>query len=177
MTPYVATRWYRAPELLTGQTYDCKVDIWALGVSLRTLCAQPDAEGCPLCFPQIASQSLLHAGCLLWELYTGSPLFPGNTAVDMLLHINAVVDLTGLRAALDAAPAGDAALALPPGGLTPLAVEGMPVDFLMFLRACLQETPGERASAEDLLASRCASGGDRAAVAWGRMRSLPLHRC
>jgi cyclin-dependent kinase-like len=31
MTPYVATRWYRAPELLTGQQYDCKVDIWALG--------------------------------------------------------------------------------------------------------------------------------------------------
>jgi cyclin-dependent kinase-like len=31
MTPYVATRWYRAPELLTGQPYDCKVDIWALG--------------------------------------------------------------------------------------------------------------------------------------------------
>jgi serine/threonine protein kinase len=32
MTDYVATRWYRAPELLVGETkYDSKVDIWALG--------------------------------------------------------------------------------------------------------------------------------------------------
>ena len=29
---YVATRWYRAPELLLGQTqYGLSVDIWALG--------------------------------------------------------------------------------------------------------------------------------------------------
>ena len=32
LTDYVATRWYRAPELLVGETkYDSKVDIWALG--------------------------------------------------------------------------------------------------------------------------------------------------
>lgn len=32
LTEYVATRWYRAPELLIGETfYDCKIDIWALG--------------------------------------------------------------------------------------------------------------------------------------------------
>lgn len=29
---YVATRWYRAPELLIGlQRYDASVDVWALG--------------------------------------------------------------------------------------------------------------------------------------------------
>jgi len=32
MTDYVATRWYRAPELLVGDLkYDSKVDVWALG--------------------------------------------------------------------------------------------------------------------------------------------------
>lgn len=32
MTDYVATRWYRAPELLLGQTsYTPAVDIWSVG--------------------------------------------------------------------------------------------------------------------------------------------------
>lgn len=32
LTEYVATRWYRAPELLIGEIYyDIKIDIWALG--------------------------------------------------------------------------------------------------------------------------------------------------
>jgi cyclin-dependent kinase-like len=32
-TDYVATRWYRAPELLVGDTeYGKSVDIWATGI-------------------------------------------------------------------------------------------------------------------------------------------------
>ena len=32
LTEYVATRWYRAPELLIGEIYyDIKIDIWAIG--------------------------------------------------------------------------------------------------------------------------------------------------
>lgn len=31
MTDYVATRWYRAPELLVGMDYDKEVDIWSVG--------------------------------------------------------------------------------------------------------------------------------------------------
>lgn len=32
LTEYVATRWYRAPELLVGDIfYDIKIDIWAIG--------------------------------------------------------------------------------------------------------------------------------------------------
>lgn len=31
-TDYVATRWYRAPELLVGDThYGTPVDVWAIG--------------------------------------------------------------------------------------------------------------------------------------------------
>lgn len=31
MTPYVVTRYYRAPEVILGMTYDEKVDVWAIG--------------------------------------------------------------------------------------------------------------------------------------------------
>jgi cyclin-dependent kinase-like len=53
-TDYVATRWYRAPELLVGEThYTRAIDIWAVG-------------------------------CLLAELVSGEPLFPGDSDADQL---------------------------------------------------------------------------------------------
>ncbi|XP_018568439.1 cyclin-dependent kinase-like 4 [Anoplophora glabripennis] len=53
-TQYVATRWYRAPELLVGERYyGTPVDIWAIG-------------------------------CLFAEMMTGEPLFPGKTDIDQL---------------------------------------------------------------------------------------------
>lgn len=56
-TDYVATRWYRAPELLVGDTkYGRAVDIWAIG-------------------------------CLVAEMLTGEPLFPGDSDIDQLYHI------------------------------------------------------------------------------------------
>ncbi|XP_034412659.1 probable serine/threonine-protein kinase MARK-A isoform X2 [Cyclopterus lumpus] len=53
-TDYVATRWYRAPELLVGDTKP--VDVWAVG-------------------------------CLLLEMLTGQPLFPGDSDLDQIYHI------------------------------------------------------------------------------------------
>ncbi|XP_036969197.1 cyclin-dependent kinase-like 2 isoform X2 [Acanthopagrus latus] len=56
-TDYVATRWYRAPELLVGDTkYGKPVDVWAVG-------------------------------CLLIEMLTGQPLFPGDSDLDQIYHI------------------------------------------------------------------------------------------
>ncbi|NXA11734.1 CDKL2 protein, partial [Sapayoa aenigma] len=56
-TDYVATRWYRAPELLVGDSkYGKAVDVWAIG-SLTT------------------------------EMLTGEPLFPGDSDIDQLYHI------------------------------------------------------------------------------------------
>ncbi|XP_031797375.1 cyclin-dependent kinase-like 2 isoform X1 [Sarcophilus harrisii] len=56
-TDYVATRWYRAPELLVGDIkYGKAVDIWAIG-------------------------------CLLIEMFTGQPIFPGDSDIDQLYHI------------------------------------------------------------------------------------------
>lgn len=56
-TEYVATRWYRAPELLVGEpNYGTGVDIWAIG-------------------------------CLFAEMMTGDPLFPGESDIDQLYLI------------------------------------------------------------------------------------------
>ena len=53
-TDYVATRWYRCPELLIGDgEYGKAVDIWA-------------------------------AGCMFAELLCGQPLFPGESDIDTL---------------------------------------------------------------------------------------------
>ncbi|CAN8209550.1 unnamed protein product [Coccothraustes coccothraustes] len=56
-TDYVATRWYRAPELLVGDSkYGRPVDVWAVG-------------------------------SLVTEMLTGEPLFPGDSDIDQLYHI------------------------------------------------------------------------------------------
>ncbi|NWV60130.1 CDKL2 protein, partial [Malurus elegans] len=56
-TDYVATRWYRAPELLVGDSkYGRPVDVWAVG-------------------------------SLITEMLTGEPLFPGDSDIDQLFHI------------------------------------------------------------------------------------------
>nr|XP_003932032.1 cyclin-dependent kinase-like 2 [Saimiri boliviensis boliviensis]XP_010340910.1 cyclin-dependent kinase-like 2 [Saimiri boliviensis boliviensis] len=56
-TDYVATRWYRAPELLVGDVkYGKAVDVWAIG-------------------------------CLVTEMFMGEPLFPGDSDIDQLYHI------------------------------------------------------------------------------------------
>jgi len=53
-TEYVATRWYRAPELLVGdKNYSKPVDVWAIG-------------------------------CIFVELLMGQPLFPGDSDVHTL---------------------------------------------------------------------------------------------
>ncbi|CAH8435293.1 unnamed protein product [Schistosoma margrebowiei] len=53
-TDYVATRWYRAPELLVGDTqYGTPVDIWAIG-------------------------------CVVAEMLTSLPLWPGRSDLDQL---------------------------------------------------------------------------------------------
>ena len=54
LTEEVATRWYRAPEVLLGsQNYEKSADVWSVG-------------------------------CILGELLLGKPLFPGNSTLNQL---------------------------------------------------------------------------------------------
>lgn len=60
-TDYVATRWYRAPELLVGDTqYGTPVDVWAIG-------------------------------CVYAELVRGTALWPGRSDVDQLYLIRKTI--------------------------------------------------------------------------------------
>ena len=57
MTDYVATRWYRPPEVLLGSPiYGKPVDVWGFG-------------------------------CVLVELYINKPLFPGQSTLNQLSKI------------------------------------------------------------------------------------------
>ena len=61
LTDYVATRWYRAPELLISQgEYGTEVDYWAIG-------------------------------CIMGELVDGNPLFPGENELDQIHCIQKVL--------------------------------------------------------------------------------------
>ena len=54
VTEYVATRWYRAPEMiLAGQKYGKPIDMWSVG-------------------------------CILYEMLAGAPLLPGKSTKDMI---------------------------------------------------------------------------------------------
>ncbi|GAC72447.1 mitogen-activated protein kinase [Moesziomyces antarcticus T-34] len=62
MTEYVATRWYRAPEImLTFKQYTKAIDVWAVG-------------------------------CILAEMLTGRPLFPGR---DYHQQLSLILDVLG----------------------------------------------------------------------------------
>ncbi|GAC98726.1 likely protein kinase [Pseudozyma hubeiensis SY62] len=62
MTEYVATRWYRAPEImLTFKQYTKAIDVWAVG-------------------------------CILAEMHTGRPLFPGR---DYHQQLSLILDVLG----------------------------------------------------------------------------------
>jgi len=57
LTDYVATRWYRAPEILLGSTkYHYGVDMWSVG-------------------------------CILGEMIHGKPIFPGQSTINQLEKI------------------------------------------------------------------------------------------
>lgn len=65
-TDYVATRWYRGPELLVGDTqYGPSVDVWAIG-------------------------------CVFAELRCGRPLWPGKSDLDQIRLIVQSLGIDGI---------------------------------------------------------------------------------
>jgi mitogen-activated protein kinase 1/3 len=82
MTEYVATRWYRAPEIMLSFKMYTKVralDV-PLAVLLRSLCYAPQ------------SIDVWAVGCILAEMLSGRPLFPGR---DYSHQLDLILDVIG----------------------------------------------------------------------------------
>ncbi|XP_061394215.1 cyclin-dependent kinase-like 1 isoform X1 [Musca vetustissima] len=127
-TDYVATRWYRAPELLVGDTqYGTPVDVWAIG-------------------------------CLFAELVRGEALWPGRSDVDQLYLIRKTLgDLLPRHIQIFAQNEYFKGITLPvPPNLETLE-EKMPAKALQnpltidFLKKCLDKDPAKRWPCEKLV--------------------------
>lgn len=121
-TSYVATRWYRAPELLyrgasRGQ-YGTGVDIWAVG-------------------------------CLAAELLTGKPAFPGATDTDQLQMVLACTGPLDLSLREQGAPTVAPPTKV---WCVKDRYAHLGDNAVSFIESCLQGDPENRASAEQLLA-------------------------
>ncbi|KAF6280517.1 cyclin dependent kinase like 3 [Rhinolophus ferrumequinum] len=124
-TDYVATRWYRAPELVLKDTlYGKPVDIWALGCMIIEM-----ATGNPF-LPSSSDLDLLHKIVLkvgnltphLQNIFSKSPIFAGVVLPQVQHHENARKKYPKLN--------------------------GLLADIV---HACLQIDPAERMSSTDLL--------------------------
>ena len=128
MTEYVATRWYRAPEILLGsQKYTKAVDMWSLG-------------------------------CILGEMLLGKPIFPGTSTLNQIDRVMVVTgkpkaeDIESLQSPLAATMLET--LAMPKTkslrDMFPMASE----DALDMLSKLLQFNPNKRLTVEQALKHR-----------------------
>eukprot|EP00771_Trimastix_marina_P001423 gnl/Trimastix_PCT/2497.p1 GENE.gnl/Trimastix_PCT/2497~~gnl/Trimastix_PCT/2497.p1 ORF type:complete len:269 (+),score=50.57 gnl/Trimastix_PCT/2497:607-1413(+) len=125
MTTYIATRWYRAPEILLGsQRYTKGVDMWSLG-------------------------------CILGEMLRGQPLFRGDSTLnqlDKILEVIGTPSQDDLRS-IGSTYAESLLSKLPAHRPKPLAelFPTAPPDALDMLHRLLQFNPDKRLSAEEAL--------------------------
>jgi len=126
LTDYVATRWYRAPEILLGSTkYTKGVDIWSVG-------------------------------CILGELLGGKPMFPGTSTMNQLDRIIEVTGRPSPEdiEAINSPFAATMLESLPPSN--PRSLQEMfqyaSEEALDLLRQCLAFNPEKRITAEKALA-------------------------
>ncbi|KAH8060117.1 cyclin-dependent protein serine/threonine kinase [Aureococcus anophagefferens] len=126
LSDYVATRWYRAPELLLGSTtYETSVDIFAMG-------------------------------CIMGELADGQPLFPGESEIDQLYIIQRMLGpLTPEQDELFLRNPRFVGLKFPdmsrPETLQKKYVGKLSKRSLNFLKSLLQMEPGDRFNSRECL--------------------------
>jgi glycogen synthase kinase 3 beta len=119
---YIASRYYRAPELLLGHTYYTNaIDIWA-------------------------------AGCVIAEMLSGDPLFGGRTSSDQLAAIVRIIgqptkdDIAAFPLNASVKPS-----ASDPRTLTRVLPEETPAELLEMLASIFVYDPARRPTARDLL--------------------------
>lgn len=121
----MATRWYRSPELLVGDTeYGRPIDIWAIG-------------------------------CTFAEVLTGQPLFPGDSDIDQLYRImKCLGQLTRRHLEIFQKNPLFVGLRIPEiGKVLPLEQKLSSISKVaqLFLRSCLVYDTEKRLSTQDLL--------------------------
>ncbi|CAH4038129.1 unnamed protein product [Pieris brassicae] len=127
-TDYVATRWYRAPELLVGDTmYSMPVDVWAIG-------------------------------CVFAELLSSEALWPGKSDLDQLYLIRKTLgDLLPRHMTIFSQNSFFQGLALPEPTTVETLEKKIPSRYanneliIDFLKRCLDKDPMMRWTCEQLL--------------------------
>ncbi|XP_075469953.1 cyclin-dependent kinase-like 1 [Ascaphus truei] len=124
-TDYVATRWYRSPELLVGDTqYGPPVDVWAVG-------------------------------CVFAELLSGVPLWPGKSDVDQLYLIRKTLgDLIPRHQQVFSTNQFFSGVSIPdPENMEPLESKFPNISSLALglMKGCLHMDPAERLTCQQLL--------------------------
>ncbi|XP_072226495.1 mitogen-activated protein kinase 15 [Leuresthes tenuis] len=126
LTEYVATRWYRAPEILLGSArYTKGVDMWSLG-------------------------------CILGEMLLGKALFPGTSTINQIEKIMSAIphpspeDILAIRSEYGSSVI-QRMLLKPQVPLEDLLQPSVPPDALDLLRDLLVFNPDKRLTAEQAL--------------------------
>uniref|UniRef100_A0A8C1LYX0 Mitogen-activated protein kinase 15 n=1 Tax=Cyprinus carpio TaxID=7962 RepID=A0A8C1LYX0_CYPCA len=126
LTEYVATRWYRAPEILLGSTrYTKGVDMWSIG-------------------------------CILGEMLLGKPLFPGTSTINQIEKIMSTIphpsteDVLAIRSEYGASVI-QRMLLRPQVPLDEILPASVPPDALDLVQRLLAFNPDKRLSAEEAL--------------------------
>jgi cyclin-dependent kinase-like len=83
-TDYVATRWYRSPELLVG---DPNYGVVCASLQAQLSICLHNVEFLCFVFGCIQAVDMWALGCLFFEMLTSEPLFPGDSDLDQLHHI------------------------------------------------------------------------------------------
>ncbi|KAL4629757.1 mitogen-activated protein kinase 15 isoform X1 [Arapaima gigas] len=126
LTEYVATRWYRAPEILLGSSrYTKGVDMWSVG-------------------------------CILGEMLLGKPLFPGTSTINQIEKIMTTIphptpeDVCSIKSEYGASVIQRMMLR-PQVSLESMLPSSVPPDALDLLKRLLVFNPEKRLTAEEAL--------------------------
>ncbi|XP_042638555.1 mitogen-activated protein kinase 9 [Orycteropus afer afer] len=99
MTPYVVTRYYRAPEVILGMGYKENVDIWSVGCIMAEMVLHkvlfPGRDYC--CKLKVKNKvDIWSVGCIMGELVKGCVIFQGTDHIDQW---NKVIEQLGTPSA------------------------------------------------------------------------------